>query len=163
METSLVARVNAHVAAHNVIAKDAPLLVDVSELLRHPVVAAAGIGIIVARSHLTNTPGDTILPLYALHQASLPWEVEPVGADGPHFLHGCSNQDVNGTVAVTITTTQNFCHGSQLPPTHKITTRRCMRQLINPSVWVAARCYIQVGHRLMMFPSLIRVWSVDYW
>lgn len=107
LESSLVARVNAHVAAHNVVAKDAPLLVDVSELLRHPV-----IGIVVAaRSHLANTPGDTILPLHALHRAPLPGEVEPVGADGPHFLHRCSNQDVNGTVAVTITTTQNSCHG----------------------------------------------------
>lgn len=119
LETSLVARVNAHVAAHNVVAKDAPLLVDESQLLRHPVLV-----VVVARSHLANTAGHTILALHALHDASLPGEVEPVGADGPHFLHGRSNQNVNGTVAVTITPTQNSCHGS--PPTcrpldHKIT------------------------------------------
>lgn len=91
LECSLVARLDAGVATHKVIHQDVLGMVDVGELLRHPVLAGAVGG------HLADTPGDTVLPLRALHRA-VGREVEPVGADLPHSLQWCGNGDVNGAV-----------------------------------------------------------------
>lgn len=91
LECRLVARLDAGIATHKVIHQDVLGMVDVGELLCHPEVAG-GVG-----GHLADAPGDTILPLCALHGA-VGRELEPVGADLPHSLQWCGNGDVNGAV-----------------------------------------------------------------
>ena len=90
----MVARLDADVATDEVVGHDTAVVVNVDELLSSPVLSRAIVG-----SHLADAPRDTALALRALHRAATR-ELEPVGADGPHFLHGRCDDQVDAPVPI---------------------------------------------------------------
>lgn len=94
LEDSLVARLDADVATDEVVGHDMAVVINVDELLSGPVLSQAIVG-----SNLADAPGDTALALRALDRAPTR-ELEPVGADGPHFLHWRRDDQVDAAVPI---------------------------------------------------------------